>query len=137
MIDTKKTKHSYFSKIITLDQAKDTGMAMVLLFLLAGFFSKYDMFYNIAIALQIINMIVPSIYKPLARIWIGFSYLLGTIISKILLTGVFFSFVLLVGMIRRILGFDTLNIKIWKKDNSSVFKIRNHVFESKDIENPY
>ncbi len=33
--------------------------------------------------------------------------------------------------------FDTLSLNEWKKNNLSVFKVREHSYEPKDIDDPY
>ncbi len=134
---TRKIKSDYTPETVTFDQARDTGMAMVLICLLIGFMGNKIVFYKVAIPLLIIDMTLPAFYKPVAKIWIGLSSLLGTVVSKILLTIIFFVLVTPLGLIRRLSGFDSLQLKKWKKDNSSVFTIRNHTFKSRDIETPY
>jgi hypothetical protein len=42
-----------------------------------------------AMALQVVNMIVPQIFRPIAVIWLGFSNLLEEIVPKTLLSIVF------------------------------------------------
>ena len=128
---------SFIPKTITRDQAKDTGMAMVLICLLIAFLGKVHSFYGAAIVLLLVNMIVPDVFKPVAKIWLGLSHLLGSIMSKIILTIVFIVLVLPVGLIRRALGKDSLQLKKWKKNKDSVFKIREHQYTSEDINHPY
>ncbi len=138
MIDIiRRTRHGYFPRKASLVQARDTGMAMVLICLLIGYLGGKFVFYKVAIPLLIINMIRPAFYRPVAKVWIGLSNLLGTVVSKILLTIIFFVLVTPLGLIRRLSGFDPLQLKKWKKDFSSVFTVRNHTFKSKDIETPY
>ena len=138
MIDTifKKIKE-FIPKTISPDQAKDTGMAMVLICLLIAFFGQKQQLGGIAILLLLINMICPKIYKPVAKIWLGLSHLLGTIISRVLLSIIFFGLVMPVGLLRRFLGKDSLQLKKWKKGRDSVFKARDHEFTSEDITHPY
>jgi hypothetical protein len=119
------------------EQAKDTGMAMVLICLLIAVLGGKQRFVFIAILLLLINMIRPDIYKPLAKLWLGLSHMMGTIMSKVILTIIFFILVMPVGLLRRLMGKDTLRLKEWKKGNRSVFKIRDHKFTSDDIMNPY
>lgn len=122
---------------VSTEQAKDTGMAMVLICLLIAIGSGKQKFILIAMLLLLINMIHPPIYKPLAKIWLGFSNIMGTIMSKVILTIIFVVLVVPVGFLRRLLGKDTLRLKEWKKGSNSVFKIRDHKFTSDDIINPY
>ncbi len=127
----------FYLRNITKDQAKDTGMAMVLISLLLCFF-KHDLrFANLAIILLLIDMIYPPLYRPAAKLWLGLSHLLGTVVSKLLLSAIFFILVTPVGLVRKMIGADTLQLKKWKKDKTSVFNIRDHTFQAEDIERPY
>ncbi len=137
MINVIKIFTNLFLKKITNDQAKDTGMAMILICLILGFIGKNIFFYNVAIPLLVLNMTFPLIYKPIAKVWLLFSHILGTVTSKIILSVVFFIIVTPVGFIRRLFGYDPLQLKKWKENKSSVFEVRNQMFELKDIEKPY
>jgi len=134
---SKKKLWKYFPKTISKKQASDTGMAIVLIFLLVGLFTQNDLYYKIAIPVLIINMTFPMFYYPFAIVWLGFSHILGTVMSKIILTIVYFIIVLPVGIFRRIIGKDSLQLSNFKKGNDSVMKERNYTFSSIDIENPY
>ncbi len=127
----------YFQKIISKKQASDTGMALVLILLLIGLFTQNNLYYKIAIPVLIINMIFPMFYYLFAVIWFGFSQLLGTVVSKIILTIVYILLVIPVGIFRRLIGKDSLQLSEFKKGNNSVMKTRNYNFSSKDIEYPY
>ncbi|MEN6318456.1 MAG: SxtJ family membrane protein [Syntrophaceae bacterium] len=127
----------YIPRSITPEQAKDTGMAMVLISLLIAIAGNKQQFVFIAVLLLLVNMIRPVLYRPVAKIWLGLSHLLGTVMSKIILTVIFFVLVLPVGVLRRVLGKDTLQLQEWKKGKNSVFKIWDYQFTPKDIENPY
>ena len=138
MIDSALKKDSgIIPKNITRDQAKDTGMAMVLICLLAGYFGHKPYCIGIAIVLLLGAMTWPTLYKPLGRLWFGLSVLLGTVMSKIFLSILFFIVVTPIGVLRRLTGSDTLQLKKWKKDSASVFRVRNHTFSSADLKNPY
>lgn len=132
-----KRTEQYFSLTISKKQASDTGMAIVLILLLVGLFTQNDLYYKIAIPVLIVNMTFPMFYYLFAIIWLGFSKLLGTVVSKIILTIVYIVLVIPVGIFRRILGKDSLQLSGFKKGSSSVMKTRNYSFTSKDIEMPY
>ena len=134
---SKKKLWDYFPKTISKKQASDTGMAAVLILLLIGFFSNNNLYYKIAIPVLIMNMTYPMFYYLLAIIWLGFSQLLGTIVSKIILTVVYIFMVIPVGVFRRILGKDSLQLSDFKKGTHTVMKSRDYTFTSNDIENPY
>jgi len=131
-----KNKKYLFSNI-SINKAKDTGMAMVLICLLINIFGKDSLFIILATLFLVINMVVPSVYKPVAIIWFSFAKIIGTIMSKILLVIVFFLIVTPMGITRRLLGKDSLKLKSWKNDHDSVFVTRNNSFSSEDVEAPY
>ena len=128
---------NYFTRIISKKQASDTGMAVVLILLLFGLFTNNNIYLKIAIPVLIINMTYPMFYYLVAILWLSFSELLGTFVSKIILTIVYFVLIVPVGIFRRLLGKDSLLLNEFKKGNDSVMKIRNYSYLSKDIENPY
>ena len=128
---------NYFPTTISKKQASDTGMAMVLILLLIALFTGNELYYKIAIPVLVINMVYPMLYYPVAVFWLGFSTLLGTVVSKIILSMVYIVLVVPIGLLRRMLGKDSLNLKGFKKGKDSVMKTRDYVFTSTDIEKPY
>ena len=82
-------------------------------------------------------MTVPRIYRPIAVVWLGFSDLLGAVVSRILLSIVFFGVVTPIGILRRLFGKDSLQLRAFKASNDSVMLERNHAFVGRDIERPY
>ena len=122
---------------ITKEQCKDTGMAMILICLLIEMFTHKHQYITLTLVILIVNMILPTIFKPLALVWFAFSRLLGTISSKILLTIIFFIIIIPVGIFRKLIGKDSMRIHQWKKQTTSVMKKRYHTFTSEDIETPY
>ena len=128
---------SYFPTQISKKQASDAGMAAVLILLLFGLFTNQVLYYKIAIPVLVLNMTIPMVFYPFAVLWFGLSQLLGTIMSKLILTLVYIFMVIPVGVTRRLLGKDALLLSEFKKGKNSVLKMRNYNFTSKDIENPY
>ena len=128
---------SYIPKTISKSQASDTGMAILLLLLLTGFFTHNDLYAKIGILVLVINMTFPMFYYPFAIVWLGFSNLLGTFSSKIILTVFYIVLVIPIGVFRRLLGKDSLLLKEFKKSDKSVMNVRNHHFTAKDIEQPF
>jgi hypothetical protein len=121
----------------TPEQAKDTGMAMVLICLLLGYWGKLSQFLPLSIALLILTMAWPGAFRPLAGLWFGLSHLLGNVVSRVILTVIFFLLVTPIGLIRRWCKADSLQLKKWKKGDDSVFVEREGVITGKDLVNPY
>lgn len=130
-------KAPLFNAKISKDQCKDTGMAAVLILLLIGYYTKNPSYYHLAIIALLVNMIVARAYYPVAILWLGLSNMLGAVMSKVILTIVFFLLVVPVGFVRKVLGKDPMLLKLWKRGRQSVMKVRNHTFTAKDLEKPY
>ncbi len=118
-------------------QAINTGTAMVLIALLIGIFTYNRTAILTALALLLINMIWPLFFKPVSRIWIGFSILIGTFMSKVVLTIIFFLMLTPVGVTRKLLGADAMQLKKWKEGTSSVFNFQQHIYQPDDLEKPF
>lgn len=127
----------FLKRKITKDQSRDTGMAMVLLLLIVAATRKREGYLIVAMALHVVNMIWPQIYRPFAVLWLGLSDLLGAVVSKILMSIVFFAVVTPIGLIRRLAGKDSLKLRAFKASQDSVMLERNHTFVGQDLERPY
>jgi hypothetical protein len=121
----------------TPEQAKDTGMAMVLVCLLLGYWGKFPKFLPAALVLLLITMVWPNAFRPLAGLWFGLSHLLSSVVSRIILTLLFFLVVTPIGLLRRLAGADSLQLKKWKQGRDSVFVVREGVVQGKDMMHPY
>jgi hypothetical protein len=127
----------FFKRKITKDQSRDTGMAMVLLLLIVFVARKREGYLIGAMVLHVVNMTVPGIFRPVAVLWLGLSDLLGAVVSKILLSIVFFVIVTPIGILRRLAGKDSLKLRAFKASKDSVMLGRNHTFIDRDLEKPY
>ncbi len=119
------------------NQAKDTGLALILILLLVAHFKQQTFLILPAIFALVLTMTWPILFEPLARVWFGFSHLLGSVVSKIILTIIFFLVVTPVALILQMRGTDSMRIKMWKKNGHSAFMNRNHTFSGKDLEKTY
>jgi predicted small integral membrane protein len=131
------SRRSLFPKSITPVQSKDTGMAMTLIALIAGFAAKNTRFFVAAVVLLIVTMTVPNVYRPVAKVWLGLSHLLGTVASKLLLTVVFFVVITPMGLLKRMFGSEPLQLRAWKKGDASVFVERGQACTPSDLEKPF
>jgi hypothetical protein len=127
----------FLGRKMTKDQSRDTGMAMVLLVLIFYIKTRRDGYLWTTITLHVVNMTVPRIYAPIAVLWLGLSHVLGTVMSKILLSILFFGLVTPIGLLRRLLGKDSLKLNAFKASQESAMLVKNHLFVGSDIEKPY
>ncbi|UCH20943.1 MAG: hypothetical protein JSU83_20875 [Deltaproteobacteria bacterium] len=118
-------------------QARDTGLALLLILLLIIYFSKNLGLVIPSIGVLVLIIVWPTIFRPFAPLWFGLSNLLGALVSKIILSMIFFLIVTPVGLLRRMFGRDSMRLKDWKNGQDSVLLERNHICTKKDIEKPY
>lgn len=121
----------------TKKEHTDSGLALILILLFLFFYFEMKIFILAGIIVTLLTMIYSPLIFPFTIIWLNFSHFLGTFMSKVILTLIFIIFVVPVALIRRWMGKDTLLLKKFKKDNSSVFVVRNHAYSKADIEKPY
>jgi hypothetical protein len=112
-------------------------MALVLVFLLVWLFRRRDGYIGVALMFQLVTMTAPQVFRPIAVVWFGISHVMGAIASRVLLSLVFFVFVTPVGIWRRVMGADSLQLKSFGRGKESVMKVRNHTFVGQDLEQPY
>jgi polyferredoxin len=122
---------------MTRQQCQDTGMAMVLLLLLGAYAFERNGLIVAAIITQVVNMIAPPVFRPLAVVWLGAAHAIGVVMSTVLMSVVFALVVTPVGVLRRLMGKDGLRLRAFKSNDASVMVPRNHVFEASDLERPY
>ena len=127
----------YFPIRVDKNQAKDMGMVLALIFLLLAYHFNEKKLAVLAAALLLVDLIYPDIYGTAAKLWLGISNIIGTVMSRVVLAMIFFVVVTPVAFVKRIMGEDSLKLRKWKADEASFFKVRNHKFEGKDIDKPY
>ena len=121
----------------TKNQARDTGMALALLACILWLILGEKWLVIAAVIVLIIDMTVPAIFKPFAIVWFGLSVILGAVMSRVILSVVFFVVITPIGLVRRLFGFDSLMIRQWNKSYGSAFIDRNYTFTVADIKAPY
>lgn len=135
MIDSSKGHaRGVIPSSINRTQARDTGMAMVLICLLGWVFTHANAWVVAALVLLVINMTVPMVFKPLGFVWFGLSNVLGAVVSRLILSLIFFIVVTPLALVRRAMGHDSLKLKQWKQGKASVFVERNHRYQADDLE---
>lgn len=115
----------------------DSGMALILILLIVMIFYPIKPVIVAAIVVTLVTMIYSPVIYPFTVIWLNFSHFLGNFMSKVILSAIFFVFVVPVAVIRKLARKDSLQLKKFKKDSNSVFIVRDHDYTKADIEKPY
>jgi len=112
-------------------------MATVLVLLLITWFTANLSWVIGAIVVLILSVTMPVVFKPLAVVWFGFANFLGHVVSTLILSVLFFSVLMPIGLIRKIGGADALRLKQWRNGDKSAFVVREHLYTAEDLEKPY
>ncbi len=129
--------NDYFITRISKKQNVDTGLAILLILLIITFAVNNLFFVKLMLPVLLITMIYPKLLYPFAVVWFSLSKILGTLLSKIILSVIFVIMVIPIGFFRKMLGKDNLKLREFKKDQTSVFIDRNYLFSAKDLEKPF
>ena len=84
-------------------------------------------FFSIGSILITLGGITPVILKPIYKIWMTFAVIIGWIMTRVILSVLFFSIITVIGIFTRLIGKDFLNLK--PKNNESYWNIRNKEHE--------
>jgi phosphoglycerol transferase MdoB-like AlkP superfamily enzyme len=122
---------------LTAKHNNDAGLALLLILIILYYFIKEIYIIHILLAVTLINMIIPIIFKPFSFLWFNFSELLGSVVSKFVLFIIYSIVVVPVGLLRHLSGKDTLLLKKFKTSSESVLMKKNHTYTSEDVKNPY
>src|SRR5689334_614895 len=113
------------------------GQLCTAFMLLLFFYSHQKIFVSISLIILAINLISPLIFYPFAVAWFWLGNKLSFISSVTVLTIIFFVIVVPVGLVRRLIGKDTLALKKFKKDRKSVLISRDHLYTKEDLINSF
>jgi len=122
---------------LTRRQHVDAGLALVLILLLLALLGRQAWAVAAATAATLLLMIAPVAFRPFAVAWFGLSHALGTVMSKVLLSLVFFLLVVPVALLRRGLGKDPMRLRQWKAGQDSVFTVRDVTVSAQDLDRPF
>ena len=114
------------------------GIILFIISVLLMYYDKesYKLFAIIASTFIGIGFIIPTIIKPIYFVWMIFAAILGWIMTRIILSAVFFLIITPIGLITRIIGEDFLALK--KKDLDSYWNHRDSSTElSQDYEKQF
>jgi hypothetical protein len=122
---------------ISKKQIAETGVVFATLSILFFAFGHINFCLWISIGFLIVTLLFPVILKPFAILWFELAKVLSFTTSRIILCLLFFTLVTPVGMIRKLLGKDSLQLKAFKNNKASSFVNRNHEFNSSDLKYPF
>jgi hypothetical protein len=127
----------FLKRQLNTNQLFGSGLALILLMLLGYIFLHTQILLYFAVSLVILLMIWPQPFRYFGIFWFAFGEALGFVVSKILLTIVYGLLVIPIGLLKRKSIRHNMQLSVFKKDETSVFKSRNYTFSEKDFEKPF
>jgi hypothetical protein len=100
-------------------------------FLVLHLLFKKDVFLYIATGIALVALIFPFVAKGIVWLWYKMAEILGWINSRILLTLVFFVFLVPISFLYRLTTRNPLQLK--KKNNKSLYNTRDHLYKKEDF----
>lgn len=117
------------------DKNIEFGMLVTLILLIVSVWMRND-WYKCAIATIAVAMLVPELYTPFAWLWFRVAHIIEQATSKIVLFLIFSMVITPVGIIRRLAGKNSLQLKRFK-DRRSVFEVKKHQYTQNDMEKQF
>ena len=112
---------------------KSFGITMgIILFIISGllmYYNKeiYQVIGIIALTFVGLGLILPAVLKPLYFVWMTFAAILGWVMTRVILSLVFYLIITPIGLLTRLIGEDFLALK--KTDSDSYWNYRDSAEE--------
>lgn len=114
---------------------RDTGLVAILLALYFAYHGSHKAL-GIALLLTLITLLVPSLLRPLAYVWLKLTEVLGMVMPRVFFGLVFFVVVTPIGLIRRLLSGDPRAKKHNTEDETALVAMKGLVTKE-DLAHPY
>ena len=100
----------------------------IILMMIAGFlfFNKIEsiqMLLTIGIVLFLLSVMIPGVLKPIYWVWMILATIIGWIMTRVILSLLYFLIVTPIGLISRIFGKQFLELK-WNKSSNTYWNYR-------------
>ena len=115
----------------------EVGAVLSLVLLIAGMVSENLLWNKLAGLILLLTVLIPVVFSPLTRLWFSFGWLVERFFSMIILMLVFYLIVTPVAWLRRVFCDDALSLRAFKKDESSVFVIKDKTYSAEDLKKQY
>ena len=79
---------------------------------------SYDILMIVGVILCVTSLILPVILKPFYFAWMTFAVILGWIMTRVILSLVFYGIITPIGLFSRLVGKEFLNLKLNKTENT-------------------
>ena len=79
---------------------------------------SYHILMTVGVVLCVTSLILPVILKPFYFAWMTFAVILGWIMTRVILSLIFYGIITPIGLFSRLVGKEFLNLKLNKTENT-------------------
>ena len=114
----------------------------IILIIIAGYLfwkdkESFQIFITVGVVLNVLGIVIPVVLKPIYWIWMIFATILGWIMTRVILSLLFYVIFTPIGLIPRLFGKQFIELK-WKKTNNTYWNYRSGgVFEKEKYEKQF
>ncbi len=119
----------------TKEKNQETALAITLGLLVIWYFTAIKVLITVAFVLILIALFSQTLAGWVTWFWMKLSHIMGFVMSRVLLSAIFFLFLFPIALLSRLFKKDGLQLK--RTSGSSYYTERNHTFNASDIENPW
>src|SRR4051812_10383798 len=128
--------HLYIILKLFMNQAEDrykTILVMVTGLVAIALIFKLSWLIKVALLIGLVSIFIPVAAKAIEWAWLKLALGLGWVNSRILLSVIYFIFLLPIAWISKLFTKDPLALR--NRKTASLFVTRNHLYDKKDLEN--
>jgi len=120
-----------------IDKMKNTEFGIIVSMILLLLAMNGNIRLSVVIVVLLVTMLSPKLFTPFTWLWFRFGDGLNFVIGRLLLVLVFFLVVTPVGLLRGMLGTDTMRLRQFKKSTDSVFSVCKKEYEISHLKKQY
>ena len=98
---------------------------------------SYDILMIVGIVICVTSLILPVILKPFYFAWMTFAVIMGWIMTRVILSLVFYGIITPIGLFSRLVGKEFLNLKLNKTENTDWNHRRTHSLKKANYEKQF
>ena len=98
---------------------------------------SYDILMIVGIILCVTSLILPVILQPFYFVWMTFAVIMGWIMTRVILSLVFYGIITPIGLFSRLVGKEFLNLKLNKTENTYWNHRRKHSLKKANYEKQF
>ncbi len=106
------------------------GIILIIISVILFYYNNpiFKIFIKISASFILVGFVTPIILKPIYLVWMVFAVILGWIMTRVILSLVFYLIMTPIGLFTRLIGEDFLGLK--KTDSGSYWNLRDSNYET-------